>query len=244
MERSVQPDVGMHHSARRIYADAYFFIFDIENILHIEIRDSEFAARFVNSLFIEERGSRLYIPITVRFNRKQYDIEQITELLGFTPLFKVNARYRHFEITTASKARPYQSASDLEPLITKAQTYAMFNNSIEGGNEESFDKIEKILGKYGYEMKKVNQRLVCDKHKFVISNESLSELMKEYKGYDIIRPRYQVLYDCICDSENKNMNITIGYYVIYRGEVISLIPRHHIAIFDRIEHSLVDAMAL
>lgn len=229
---------------RRVYTDAYFLIFDIENTLGISIRDSEFSARFVNTTFIEERGQRLYVPIIIRFNKKDYDIEEITKLVGFTPLFKINARYRHFELTTSVKLRPYQSSTSIEELVAKAQTYAMMNNKIEGGDTESFEKIESILKKYGYKIEKNINGLLCEEHKFIVSNVSLAELMKDYKGYDVIRPKYQVLYDCICDAENKNMNITIGYYAIYKGDVISLAPRHHIAVFDRIEHSLVDAMAL
>ena len=242
----------------RRYRDAMFLIFDIENKLGIRINEREFYVRISSSAFIDSKAkdSRAYIPFQINFNRKRYDCEEIEKLLGFMPLMKVNARYKMSELTMDQKPKEYKTAVDVSELIAKAMNYALANNSISGGcDEEEMSKIENTLKKYSYETKNENQTITFTddgiksresiKRTVVVSNDSISKLMKN-GVQDIIRPKYRVLYDsCVHDSETnefKGPNVSIGYYAVKNGEIISLASHQHLAVYDRAKRCFIDIL--
>lgn len=235
----------------RCYKDAYFLIFDIENKLGIKINERVFYVRISNSAFIEKHA-RLYVPFQININGKRYDCEEIEKMLGFMPLMNVNARYKMSEITIAPKPKEFKTVTDVSELVSKAVNYAMMNNVISGGyDEEEMKRIEDMLKKYSYETKNENQSIIFEDNvnskslSVVVSNESISKLMKD--GFrDIIRPQYRNLYDCcVRDSEScelKGPNVSIGYYAVRNGEIISLAAQQHLAIYDRAKRRFIDIL--
>lgn len=246
-------------SERRIYKDAYFLIFDIENKLDIKIDERTFSVRITNSAFIEEK-TRLYVPFQVIMNRKKYDCEEIAQLLGFMPLMNVTIRHKMSEVTIALKPKALNSVLDVSALISKATNYAMMNNAITGGSEEDLEKIEAALRLYSYSPKREGNVIKYNNSEAeakdaetkdadtarasgetLVSNEPLSKLMT-LKPASIIRPQYKRLYNSYKDETYNGENISIGYYIYRNGEIISLAAQQHLAIFDGRKRRIADIL--
>lgn len=214
----------------QIYTNPLFLLFDLENKLHKQLNEKWFAIYFSKSCYYDYRGDRLYVPFRIKIEKERKSFNEYRDILGFIPAFTIQlGRRNQMELTTHDDSNfDVDCGEDVTAAETALKEIYIRMNRMTGGEIDK--KTTDLLTKFGIKYEVIDNDVVIEDTKTVITKRSLMLLPLDYQDYNVIYESVKELYESINKDRKQGRKDIVGYYVRKNKIPIDLNSQQHLAV--------------